>query len=58
MGETTDNGWVVESNDSKLKEEKMSSNSEMVDDVTEVAAASMFVRHCEIASSLERNSSG
>ena len=48
-------GW---SGDSKLKEANMSSNSERVDEVTEMVAASMLARHLEIASSLERTSSG
>ena len=53
MGETADGGLVGGSSDSKLKEAKISSNPDMVNDVTEVTAASTFARHCEIASSLE-----
>lgn len=45
-------------NDSKLKEEKMPSSSDMVDEVTEVTAASTLTRHCEMASSLEMTSFG
>jgi len=59
VGEMTpDGGWCGGSSDSKLKEAKISSNSDMVDDVTEVIAASIFARHSEMASSLEITSFG
>lgn len=43
---------------SKLKEAKMSSNSDIVEDVTEVTAASAFTRQWEIASSREMTNFG
>lgn len=59
MGETAaGSAWDGEPNVSKLKEAKISSNSDIVDGVAEVIAASMFSRHCEIASSREMTSFG
>ena len=42
-----DGGWGGVSNDSKLKEAKISSNLDMVDGVAAEIAASMFARHRE-----------
>jgi len=53
VGKTAEAAWIGEWGDSKLKEAKISSNSDMVDDVTEVTAASTFARHCETMLSLD-----
>ena len=53
VGETTHESWGGGSDDSKLKEAKMSSNSDMVDEVRTAVAASAFARHWETILSLE-----
>ena len=58
MGETAANsGRGGESNDSKLKEAKISSNPGTVDAVMEAVAASTFARHRETMLNLERRTS-
>ena len=47
-------GGVGRSDDSKLSEAKISSNSDIVDAVIEAVAASTFARHWETILSLER----
>jgi len=55
VGETTTGwGWISESGASKSKEANIASSSDMADDVTEAIAASVFARHREIMSSLNR----
>ena len=53
LGETREWG-----DDSRLKDAKISSNSDMVEDVKEAIATSTFTRHWEVSSSLEMTSLG